>query len=228
MPTLDARKWLRANGYQDVADQIDQVIAEWKIQGKATRRNWWEVLAGRPDGTPNTIAGRTFPVLRVAQLRENREPTDGAIHRGEPLSLDPVRDTGTGGVLEALIIPALTKARFEVLHRVQVGRRPGGGRHIVDVVAKAVSGLQFLVSLKWQQVPGTIEQKIPFEIISLVEAIKTSEGRYRKAYLVLGGEGWKLRKYYVDGGLTQYIAYEKQVSVVTLEDFIARANRQQL
>jgi hypothetical protein len=38
-------------------------------------------------------------------------------------------------------------------------------RHFVDVIAEK-DGKRFLVSLKWQQVSGTAEQKVPFEVIS--------------------------------------------------------------
>jgi len=43
-----------------------------------------------------------------------------------------------------------------------------------------------LISMKWQQVSGTAEQKVPFEVICLIEALKNNGGRYSKAYLVLG------------------------------------------
>jgi hypothetical protein len=78
------------------------------------------------------------------------------------------------------------------------------------------------VSLKWQQVPGTAEQKVPFEVICLAEAIR--EGPYDAAYLVLGGEGWTLRSFYTGGGLARHLSGCDTVQVVTLEGFVARAN----
>ena len=42
---------------------------------------------------------------------------------------------------------------------------------------------KILISVKWQQVSGTAEQKVPFEIIGLADAVLT--GEYAKAYLVL-------------------------------------------
>src|SRR5712664_2565506 len=104
------------------------------------------------------------------------------------------RDTTTGGVLEAMILPALKRGGYT--HQVQqrIGVRFGGGRHVVDVIA-ANGDARYLVSLKWQQVSGTAEQKVPFEVICLADAVR--EGGFAKAYLVLGGEGWKLREVYV-------------------------------
>lgn len=77
---LTIRQWLRQNGYKDVSDMIDEIMAEWKKQGKKTRRNWWEVLAGGKNGEPRTISGRRFPVLRAAQVRQSKPITQNSIH----------------------------------------------------------------------------------------------------------------------------------------------------
>ncbi len=96
------------------------------------------------------------------------------------------------------------------------------GRHIVDVVAER-DGEHYLVSLKWQQVSGTAEQKIPFEVISLSEAMQ--DGCYMRAYLVLGGDGWRLRDFYTSGGLNKHLTHPELVEIVTLERFVALANQ---
>jgi hypothetical protein len=88
-----ARKWLRNNGYCDVADLIDQVITEWAAVGKRTRRNWWHVLAGRRGGAPCVYAGRTFPVLRTAQMRCGVPVTDNAVARSESETVPSVWET---------------------------------------------------------------------------------------------------------------------------------------
>jgi hypothetical protein len=132
------------------------------------------------------------------------------------------RDTGTGAVLERMVIPALEGGDYSVQKRVVVGERLGGGRHIVDVLAEK-DGRRLIVSLKWQQVSGTAEQKVPFEVICLEDALKT--GAYAAAYLVLGGEGWKLRNFYTDGGLEGYLNLSGKIRILTLESFIAKANR---
>ena len=77
---LTVRQWLRQNGYIHVADMIDEIMAEWSQQGKKTRRNWWDVLAGGKNGKPRTIAGRKFPVLRAAQARQNKPLTQNSIN----------------------------------------------------------------------------------------------------------------------------------------------------
>jgi hypothetical protein len=135
------------------------------------------------------------------------------------------RDTGTGSVLEQMVIPALEGGGYAVQKRVVVGQRLGGGKHIADVLAEK-DGRCVIVSLKWQQVYGTAEQKVPFEVICLEDALES--GGYEAAYLVLGGEGWKLRQFYTSGGLESHLRLSGKIRIVTLEKFVARANRGEL
>jgi hypothetical protein len=53
-------------------------------------------------------------------------------------------------------------------------------------------------------------------------------GGYQKAYLVLGGEGWSLRQFYTSGGLAAHLTAASLVEIVTLENFIGRANQGKL
>lgn len=133
--------------------------------------------------------------------------------------------TTTGAVLEQMILPALRGGGYTYEVQVHLGQRLGCGAHYVDVVAEK-DGKRYLISVKWQQVSGTAEQKVPFEIICLAEATQGPE--YEHAYLVLGGEGWKLRSFFVGGGLKKYINQAEKVDVVTLESFVARANQGKL
>ena len=93
-----ARQWLQDNGYQDVAALIDEVTAEWQATQRGTRRNWWAVLAGGQGGKPRCIAGKVFPVLRAAQIRQGLPVTDNALCRNPlekpPLSRAPGRRAG--------------------------------------------------------------------------------------------------------------------------------------
>ncbi len=130
--------------------------------------------------------------------------------------------TGTGAVLEQMILPALDRGGYLYRTGVDIGRRLGLGRHIADVVAEAGTN-HYLISLKWQQVSGTAEQKVPFEVICLSEAMQ--EGEFNRAYLVLGGDGWKLRDFYTTGGLARHLTRADLVHIVTLERFVALANQ---
>jgi hypothetical protein len=135
------------------------------------------------------------------------------------------RSTTTGGVLEAMILPALKRGGYTYLTQQHIGDRFGGGKHFVDVIAEK-DGKRYLVSMKWQQVSGTAEQKVPFEVICLADAVR--QGAFHKAYLVLGGEGWKLRTFYVGGGLRSYLVDADKVEILTLEAFVGRSNQARL
>jgi hypothetical protein len=135
------------------------------------------------------------------------------------------RDTRTGGVLERMVLPALERGGYTYKTQVNLGQRLGGGRHFVDAVVEK-DGQKFLLSVKWQQVSGTAEQKVPFEVICLSEALES--GAFTKAYVVLGGEGWKLRSFYTAGGLSRHLVNAGNVEVTTLESFVGRANQGKL
>ena len=135
------------------------------------------------------------------------------------------RDTRTGDVLERMVLPALELGGYQCKRRVHIGKRFGARKHIVDAIAEK-DGAKILVSLKWQQVSGTAEQKIPFEVMCLAEAVE--EGDFLKAYVVLGGDGWTLRDLYTRGVLDKYLRNVGSVHVVTLERFIALANQGKL
>lgn len=98
----------------------------------------------------------------------------------------------------------------------------------MDFVVDVGDGKAYLVSVKRQQTSGTAEQKVPFEAICLAEAIHNEPERYAGAYLVLGGEGWKLRTYFTEGGLDDYLKHCDLVKIVTLERFVALANQGRL
>lgn len=120
-----------------------------------------------------------------------------------------------------MILPALDQGGYRYQTKVNIGQRLGLGRHFVDAVAES-AGAKYLISLKWQQVSGTAEQKVPFEVICLADAIK--DGEYDGAYLVLGGDGWSLRDFYTSGGLVTHLTRPDLVQIVTLERFVAIAN----
>ena len=85
----DARVWLRESGYVEVADLIDEIMAEWRAAGLKTRRNWWDKLAGQRNGSSCEVSGRRMPVLRAAQIRQGRVPTPNAVSR-DPAEEPPV------------------------------------------------------------------------------------------------------------------------------------------
>ena len=138
------------------------------------------------------------------------------------------RDTGTGEVLEQTIIPALRRGGYKFKAQAYIGERPGGRRHKVDYIVAKEGQKAILISSKYQEVGGTAEQKVPFEVISLIKAIRESKGRFERAHIVLGGKGWTLREFYTSGGLNPYLKDTDIVKIVSLDQFMALANQGKL
>lgn len=74
-----------------------------------------------------------------------------------------IGNASTGSVLEAVSIPSLKHA-ICITSKVIVENRPNGNRHKIDIVAFK-SNQTGIISLKWQQVSGTAEQEIPYDVI---------------------------------------------------------------
>ncbi len=89
------REWLRSNSYDAIADMIDLVIDSWKAMGKRTRRNWWDILAGRRDGRSRMAGGVAFPVMRAARIRQQLPEVPNAICRNPEEQPPPVVPQGS-------------------------------------------------------------------------------------------------------------------------------------
>ena len=90
---MTVRRWLRANGYNDIADTIEDVLTEFKAKGSKERRNWADVLCGNK-GKPVTIAGRTFPILTSAQVSRGLPVSVNGIQRNEDEEFPVALKTG--------------------------------------------------------------------------------------------------------------------------------------
>ena len=135
------------------------------------------------------------------------------------------RNTNTGSVLEAMILPALERGGYDYRTQTPVGTRCGGGIHKADVLAER-HGKRIIISLKWQQSGGTAEQKVPFEVMCLADAVRQKQAD--SSVLVLGGDGWTLRDYYTSGELSEHLIHAGLVRVVPLEAFVRLANNSEL
>ena len=122
------------------------------------------------------------------------------------------RDTSTGKVNEADIEQFLIENCVgNVYPQAEVGTQfDTGKKHIVDIllggkahkktkkakrwISEHIGGT--LLSLKYQKVEGTSEEKIPFVVLKLQDSIDKYE--YDCAVIVLcGDDGWTLKEYYL-------------------------------
>ncbi|MEW6193164.1 MAG: PD-(D/E)XK nuclease superfamily protein [Bacillota bacterium] len=137
------------------------------------------------------------------------------------------KGTRSGKNWERVILPVLEihyPGRFQT--QVPIGVQIYGGTYYADLVIEDPNG-NVIVSAKWQQVPGTAEQKIIYDIASLINIMKRSPGRCRKCYVVLGGPGFSngARSFLLGQGHRQIFANADLVEVISLDGFLARANQ---
>ena len=135
--------------------------------------------------------------------------------------------TKTGSTLEVTVEAVLINNSYAVTKQQVVGTKPGGGRHRADIVGMRPNGSKFLVSLKWQQTAGSAEEKIPFEVIKLLHALRENPASFDKAYIVIGGDGFNpgLVEFYLSEEFRSYVRQSEKIEILTLNDFITRANR---
>ena len=138
------------------------------------------------------------------------------------------RDTTTGSSYEAIIEMCIKRSceknNMMAHDQVTVGDKPGGGKHRVDweLISKSNDNLRGLISCKYQGVSGTAEEKIAYEVIKLLHAMKT-DTRYSKGWIIMGGEGWsKGMREFVNVHLKEWIpAMNSRVSILTTDQLIS-------
>lgn len=104
------------------------------------------------------------------------------------------RDTTTGTTYEKEIESLLEQfTNYEFQSQVNIGLKRNGGKHYVDILLNGST----LLSLKYQRVQGTAEEKVPFEVMKLHHACL--DHGYDSAILVLAGpdKAWKWKDYYL-------------------------------
>ena len=104
------------------------------------------------------------------------------------------RDTTTGSNYETEVENLLEEfSDHKVESQVMVGKKRNGGKHYCDIVINDDE----LISLKYQRVQGTAEEKIHFEFMKLQHTI--DDYGYKSATIVLAGpdKAWKWKEYYL-------------------------------
>ena len=145
------------------------------------------------------------------------------------------RDTTTGKVNENKIEDFLIEHYDGDVHsQVEVGLQfDTKKKHILDILLDGEVLLKkrrktpislhkggTLISLKYQKVEGTAEEKIPFECYKLQDAI--DRYGYKSAIIVLcGNDGWTLKEYYLSDKFTDILKLTaKDVTIMTEEKFL--------
>lgn len=139
------------------------------------------------------------------------------------------RDTTTGSSYEAIIEMCIKrsceKKDLVAVSQAIIGTKPGGGKHRIDweIIDKQDPSKRGLVSCKYQGTSGTAEEKIAYEVIKLLYAMKT-DSRYKKGWIIMGGEGWSLgMREFVRSHLSDWIPEMKNsITILTTDELINR------
>ena len=125
------------------------------------------------------------------------------------------RTDKTGKYFEYFCEHLLSVAGYSVDEQVNIGLRPTSGAHNTDLV---VDGSQ-IISLKYQDVAGTTEEKIPYEQMCLQHACSTYG--YESAFIVLAGPGWKHDDAYRNGVFDTWM-HTPNVTVLNFDEFLTK------
>jgi len=97
------------------------------------------------------------------------------------------RDTRTGGVLENIILPALSMGGYSFDKQVMIGTRPGGGAHKIDVLAQDSKGLSYFAEVAAGRWYGRAES--PFRAYMSVRHHEAEPGKIPYSLPGLGRDG---------------------------------------
>ena len=136
------------------------------------------------------------------------------------------RDTTTGSsyesVIEMCIKRSCEKNDLTAIAQSTIGEKPGGGKHRIDweIFQNSHPDHRGLISCKFQGTSGTAEEKIAYEVIKLLHAMKI-DTRYKKSWIIMGGDGWST-------GIRAFVNYNLQEWIPEMSEKIEILTTDQL
>lgn len=138
-----------------------------------------------------------------------------------------MRDTTTGSdyenIVELCIKRSCERNNLEARSQSIIGEKPGGGKHRVDWEIYKLSdpNVRGLISCKFQSTSGTAEEKIAYEVIKLLHAMKIDQ-RFVKSWIIMGGDGWSSgMRNFAQRHLTEWIpAMSGKIEIITTDQLI--------
>ena len=133
---------------------------------------------------------------------------------------------------EALLLKSkvhrnLKKYMHNVVGDHEIGLRPHGTKYKSSFMFSHESK-NYAVVCKFQFSHGSVDFKIPYEVISLAHCI-TSSTDLHGGFIVLGGNGYsKEMKRFLLGDLRKWIVVPPTLIITTYEDFIKRVRSHNL
>ena len=138
-----------------------------------------------------------------------------------------MRDTTTGSdyedIVELCIKRSCERNKLEARSQSVIGEKPGGGKHRVDweIYKLDSPDIRGLISCKFQSTSGTAEEKIAYEVIKLLHAMK-NDVRFVRSWIILGGDGWSSgMRIFAQKHLTEWIpAMTGRIEIITTDQLI--------
>jgi hypothetical protein len=130
---------------------------------------------------------------------------------------EAVKGTSSGRTFQRAVAAVLKSNHIVYQEERVVGTQLTGSSYKADLI---LPGSGTIISCKWQAVGGTAEQKLLYEVASLIKCIRESAGRYRRAFVVYGGKGFspgmltfleqqRHQGYLVGGVLVQFVTFDE-------------------
>ena len=138
-----------------------------------------------------------------------------------------MRDTTTGSdyedIVELCIKRSCERNKLEARSQSVIGEKPGGGKHRVDweIFRLDNPNVRGLISCKFQSTSGTAEEKIAYEVIKLLHAMKNDQ-RFVKSWIIMGGDGWSSgMRIFAQKELSEWIPeMTKRIEIITTDQLI--------
>ena len=124
------------------------------------------------------------------------------------------RETQSGEGFEKRLAAWLWGEGYLVQRQVPVQTGADFGRKVFDILLHPRAREPVLVSCKWQDVGGTADQKVPYEILVCIAARKATGWR---VFIVIGGDGWHIgdKALYTSDRIAKYMPSAGEVRVLT-------------
>lgn len=145
------------------------------------------------------------------------------------MSRVPGGSTDSGRVFEQEIVQALQLRGYKVSKpKFALGRNLAGKDYKRANIAYSPGGRLILVSTVFQESGGTVQEKVPWEVMSLAAVIRQSGSRFSRGYVVLGGAGATLKPYFTSGKLQENLVGAESVVVVDRDTLSELASKDKL
>ena len=126
----------------------------------------------------------------------------------------------SGGTLEDTVLPALERNGYTFKKQFYMEPGLGGGRQRLDTFVTDPHGDAINLSVKWQGISGSAEEKVPAEILKML-VLKDAHPEIKRSYIVLAGPGWnkRLKSFYKDQ-ITAFIPRAIEIRVLETDEFL--------